>query len=1063
MSSFDITGPEDPAGAPDGAADERETTVNLPGAMDAAVTYQPRWAVDSVYMAKEISFVDRRVVVNETPAPAPDPSGSPAPADGPAFRKALARVLLSKLTSTLDETHWLDHKLVELTAIVEDVDGYPAAGHRSLWRRRGRYATRPLTQVLARPETDLILLQGAPGAGKSVAMWQHAVEGLRQIVSGRNPDLPLPIYVNLRELRAKPDEINTDVLRKYIAQQTGPRGSIEIASYFAHCFTEDLRTRRVTLLLDSFDEIPAVLGSATVDKAVSPYVQTVIELVGGGGRCVVASREYKGPRAAGWTRLHILGLSSEQQESFLRGLGLGRGDIGLVQPLLTDPRHGFVTELQNPLSLKLLASYVEARHTLPERPSAVFEEYVSQRLHAAVETTADTGELRRVEDFLARFAFRLTSTDGGLSVSEREYGEEIAREAGDDAAVRELLLRVVPASRLLVSAPEGRHAGRRVFFGHRRVQQYFASRHVTSHPSAVAPFELVTNGRWRETAVTVLQDGSPEITGPLMAELAGVLTAEWGRYRAMEEASRREYVPIAEEFTWSSYGELVGEEGANPPPLLTPFAWSPMAVHCLELLSAAYHGQSQWPRAEIEGLVQALVDAAWRRGSVSDRKFAVDCLPLLPEPVRERYIDRAFAGGSGWIRTTALRDCATLPALTPGIRRSIRRLLITMLSERSLATESHAVDVDLRRLHGDDDLVRVRRIISWSPKAVAVICVLHALVAMAAPGAYWWRLRDQLLWWYAVPLFFFWWFQSTQPLSYGVGKSRTRLFFERVVNRTVGVEMDVLETDVLLGSLVMIAGLQAALQVALGCYEITEGHTAWGLLEITLYAPLSVCALLWGPSLLYAVRQGRSSRELSAIRLVLVVPDTMRLQDHPARALSRQAWARFAWDSLWGLLKMAVFTSPVWGTFALLYYAGGHIGHILALVLLGLLTGYFPLVVVIGLVREFRAHRRVQRAVLRGSRGGAAFVEAMFSLRDTGEAAEYVRRIRGIPGMDAEKLDRQAVRASIAHLQNRPGAKPSDAASAGFAGTAPRRPAAWRADDALLDELGRLDEHLRAR
>jgi len=654
----------------------------------------------------------------------------PPPPDGPEFRRALARLLLRKLTSTLDEMHWLDDTLVDLSVSVEDVDGHPFAGHRGLrLRRRGRTGARPLSEVLADPETDLILLQGEAGSGKSVALRQHAMNQLEHITEGRAPaETPLPLYVNLRELRARPDEINTTVLRRYIMEQTAPRGSTDVAAYFTHCFAEDLRHRRVTLLLDSFDEIPAVYGSPTIDAAAWPYVQTVIELVGGGGRCVVAAREYKGPRASGWTRLQLLGLSPQQQEEFLRRLRLDSDRVSVVQTLLTDPRRGFATALRNPLHLRLLAGYVQNRNAVPDRPSALFAQYASLRLREALSamgTDLDsagrtTAMLGRSEDFLARFAFLLTASDAGLSMDERSYRREILQDAGGDAATAELMARALARSRILVSslvatagptggAGAGNTGGRRVFFGHRRILEYFASRYVAGHPSVVPLRELAMNGRWRETAVTVLQDGSLEATVPLLETLGEVLTAE------RDHAGRP---------------ETVG------------FEWSPEAVHCLGLLTAAYQGRAEWPQQLIRPQIEDLVATAWERGSVSDRKLALDCLPLLSEEVRQTYIDLAFAGDSDWIRRTALRDCATLPSLSPAVQASIRRLLITRLGERTSAAEAHALDIDLQRLRASDDLLALRRLLDLLPRRVGWLCGISLMFMLVGDwhDGLWWML-----------------------------------------------------------------------------------------------------------------------------------------------------------------------------------------------------------------------------------------------------------------------------------------------------------------------------------
>ncbi|CCK27731.1 hypothetical protein BN159_3352 [Streptomyces davaonensis JCM 4913] len=914
----------------------------------------------------------------------------PPPSDDPQFRSALARLLLRKLTSTLDEIHWLDDELVELTAIVEDVDGYPATRRRGLLRRRGRYATSPLSQALTRPKTDLILLQGQAGSGKSVALRQYATTQLRQIAEGRAaPDAPLPVYVNLRELHAKPHEITTELLRRYIMEQTGPRGSADIAAYFTHCFADDLRERRVTLLLDSFDEIPAVLGSATVDAVVAPYVQTVIELVGGGGRCVVASREYKGLRANGWTRLHILGLSPQQQEDFLRRVGLDQRELGLLQPLLTDPRRGFTAEAQNPLSLKLLATYVQAHHALPDRPSTLFADYAALRLRAVLGEAPEVQQ--RLADFLARFAFRLTASGGGLSVDERSHHEDLVKVAEEDPGTRVLLIRALSESRILVSS------GRRVFFGHRRVQQYFASKYVADHPDAVAPHELATNGRWRETAVTVLQDGAPEVTEPLLGALAEVLAAE-----RTDEAV---------------------------------FEWSPAAVHCLELLTAAYQGRAEWPYETVRPLVETLVATAWERGSVSDRKFALDCLPLLSEEARERYIDRAFAGESGWLRTTALRDCATLPTLSPAIQESIRRLLITMLGQKVAPAEAHAIKADLQRIRGDEDLVRVRRVVERVPLGVTVLAVAYFL-SLLYDGLDAVSLLLGPTFFVALPLTSFWLFQSSQPLSYGVAKSRLRRFVEETFRRWVDLKEVELSTTSYLKGLSGFAVGSIGVHLTLMVFGLVRGSVLLAVFPV-LSLPLAVYILLWGPSTLFVIRHGCSARDLGVAGLARTPWTALRVEEHPANGVFKGSW--FARG-----LRVVRKTGPT------LVAAGTFIGGMAYLIIRftlafgliwGCVIGLGAIVFLVdlsrALLRQLLSRRRVTRAAERGSVGGPAFFSALHDLRDTAEAAEYVRLVRAVPRAEPLALDRQALRRYIAELPE--------------------------TDSELLDELGRLDEQLRTR
>ncbi|MFC8365826.1 NACHT domain-containing protein [Streptomyces griseorubiginosus] len=997
---------------------------------------QKRWSVDTVINAQvhlPLAAGDRS---EGKAAHTPDP---PPPSDGPEFRKALARLLLRKLTATLDEMHWLDDRLIDLSAVVEDVDGRPPAHRRVLSGRRGRSAVRPLHEVLARPETDLILLQGGAGTGKSVALRRHAMSRLRQIAEGRNITAPLPLYVNLRDLRAGPDEIDTDVLRRYILAQTAPRGSADVAAYLAHCFMDDLRHRRVTLLLDSFDEIPAVLDSPTIDAAVAPYIQTVIELVGGGGRCVVAAREYKGPRASGWTRLQLLGMSPQQQDDLLRGLGLDDDVLAFVQPLLLDPRLGFAGELRNPLSLHLLATYVRDNHALPDRPSALFAEYAASRLRAALppKGSDETGVRTVLEDFLARFAYRLTSTRGGLSVDEDTYAQEISRVA-EGTVTRDLMLRTLAASRILVSSAE-ESVGRTVFFGHRRVLQYFSGRYVAAHPSAVPARELATSGRWRETAVTVLQDGPREVTLPLLAALGDVLATE--RDRALAP----------------------GADG---------FEWSPEAVHCLELLSAAYQGRPDWPHEPVRPLVEELVAAAWERGSVSDRKFALDCLPLLSEETRQTYVDRAFAGESGWLRMTVLRECATLPALSGEVRASIRRLLISRLGERRASpAETRALDVDLQRLRGDDDFVGLRRAVDRTRTGVIMLGASGILFkTIAEPPAGFLLLPVALvsgLLIFALPTWFvFRLYQSSRPVSYGNGRSR--------VHRIAGaIDSDFL--DVKSDPMLRVVSTLVLVFSAAGLAGLVRGSEARNIMSAVVAAALFLLlghAVLWGPSVLYAVHRGRSARELSGARLLFVVPYVLSRRDHPCWEWLRTR--KWKWRKFWRNALLAVAALPAFGLTVVLLnklLGGLTMPPLVRQAMFIAVIGVFAVTVASVIFKalhsiarivlaEIRRHHTLTRAVERGRAGGPAFLAALFSLREASEATDFVWSVRNVPRGTPLAIDRRLLRQCIARLE---GTITDVEQIHGLPAEALPRLTKWQGDSHLLDELGRLDEQLRAR
>jgi len=110
--------------------------------------------------------------------------------------------------------------------------------------------------------------------------------------------------------------------------------------------------------------------------------------------------------------------------------------------------------------------------------------------------------------------------------------------------------------------------------------------------------------------------------------------------------------------------------------------------------------------------------------------------------------------------------------------------------------------------------------------------------------------------------------------------------------------------------------------------------------------------------------------------------------------------------------------------------------------------------------RELTRRRRLNRAAQRGTAGGGEFFSALFELQAADDATEYVSRVRTALRGDQFQLDRRLLRLCIALLQDPPA---SSEAAPGIPADGLRRLAKWRGDSPLLDELGRLDEQLRAR
>lgn len=948
-------------------------------------------------------------------------------------RRRIARLLLLNLDLLEQELHWHPWTFADVPVTIEARDT-PAAGRRRLFSLRASlvtYRTRSLSKALQRERQHIILVQGPPGSGKSVAMRHFARQVLERAERARRKQQPLAICVSLRDFSVSPDDVTAENLRDYIVAQINVQKASELSAYLATELTADIASGNVLLMLDSFDELPALLGTRKIDAAVLPYVRAISNLMGGGAsRCLVASREYKGPRVEGWTRLELIGLSFEEQIKLLKNYGLGEREIQVLEPLLLDPRAGFSADLRNPLTLALLASFVSGHGRAPTRPSELFDDYVARCLSEALPD--DDKGIEALVRALASFAFGLVSrTDAGLSGRPEDLLRDLETETTthQEAAA---LIRAAEKSRLLIDGKDPATGAPTLVFAHRRVQEYFATQHVQRVPSSVTPAELARNPRWRETAVTLLQVAPIPERAPLLLELFLVLQSQ-----------------------------LRDSQDASP-----DFEWRSETIHALELIVAAYGGSTDTLPVRLEELVTKLVDDACTLGTISDRKFALDCMPVLSADEQPGLINNAFRGTSDWLRLGALRDCASLHPLPSEINTAIRRLLITMLAGGHLRQQSEILDSDLRRLYEGRTFLKTRRLLVAAPIVLVLLCVTHIgydyLVAGGPFSVIW--VRGELISVAFLPFAWFWIFQSTEPLSYG-SQARIRRFFGNVMRRAFSWRLEEMETELMALLLSGLVAIVVAVGVVDGVVSLLKGHLTVGVAKISVGVLLDIYLLAWGPTLLVGVHQRWLSPAVHWYEAAAIfrkaLPDVRKRLGY-ARGVATAIVAT--------LVFQAAFIGAILGIFYLLDHLAGSTGHIVVKGVEYLFVILLPAIIVVVLIREIMSWWRVRRHVAsRDELTPEHLLETLVSFREPEEAATYLEMLRLGSAERIRTLDRPFVRQLIRLVEESNGAVVTE--RDGDIDVVLRRALAnqlspvvltsWKRG--VLDELGRIDEFLRER
>ncbi|MBH8564623.1 NACHT domain-containing protein [Nostoc sp. CENA67] len=622
-------------------------------------------------------------------------------------RQRFAQYIEHEIRQLNNREEWKDYRFTELEAEVEAEGkrkGFPLLPFFQL-TQKGLRREQSLSKALELSRERLILAEGEPGSGKSVALRHVAEKMAQRAMKNRSIKSIIPLYINLKKLeRSSKDKIDSEQIKSFIKQELNRVNDRDIEEFLEEEFQRGIKEGTWLFLFDSFDELPEVLSSVEADEAIRNYAVAIDDFLSGFNQCrgIIASRQFRGPKHLGWPRFRILPLENDRLKKLIYKAELEQSiERNLIGQLEIAPQE--ILEMsRNPMFLGILCENMRSGNPFPQNTHSVFESYLEKRL------TRDEERLKRrfnleppeVRANAEKVAFCMSVDPGlGLSPTRESIQSAMGRLGFRVPGHFEQLLNALEYLKLARSETETIPGEAQLFtFAHRRFQEYFATCVVLREPHRISPRQLLTDGRWRETTVVIFHTQPPEVFAHILDDARLLLDEILGNFSGLID-DPVEYVNRKTPTRNNS--------------ILKPFSWPFGILHLLGLLQDGFISRIKDLPDDIQTQVARFLLSTTTQGTLSDQKWSLEVAGITPQPVLLWLLRHAFASESQWMKEVAYRQTARLGKIPDDVAADIRKALLSLFARNRLYQERFATHAHLSRLDQAGKYINTMRLLQW--------------------------------------------------------------------------------------------------------------------------------------------------------------------------------------------------------------------------------------------------------------------------------------------------------------------------------------------------------------
>ena len=540
--------------------------------------------------------------------------------------KNIADALFTDLRTIDVQTNWSTQLFTPLDAEVEVVTP----------RGKQKQISDLFRAIKKNPNEKLFLVLGDPGSGKSVALRKLCQDLLVEVPETGK----IPIYVNLKEWQVNEkwtlDNLPTiEELYDFVYKNVRER-DIVTRRFFTKYFDRLYDKGRLFFVLDSFDEIPAVLDESENSELIQKLSEMIFKFLSGNKirepQGILSSRQFRRPTKHFQSNI-VLEIRPFSEAKIIQTL---RRATNFNQQLVNDlfrSRPELVPVARNPFMATLITNFAEVHNNkLPKNQSELYASYINQTLDLFSDRIEKRNltkpELLATSISMAELMF----SDYGLEARVEEFYKHLPKDKVDS------VIDILTTARL---GRRGTGDDNRFSFVHRRFTEYFAVQKLLDGSISVNLQAIPNDSQWRDALV-------------LYCELA-----------PFEKAQE-----IAD-FCWEQISEI-----NNPQDI--------RVIHCLRFIRDAFRSRLDCIKKFQDELAEYIYSQIRRRNNMITVELSLETVGILSEVDLERCVSKAIRLENHWIRDSAFRACRGLSEIKLPLRRGVTSYLLELSPNKLL-------------------------------------------------------------------------------------------------------------------------------------------------------------------------------------------------------------------------------------------------------------------------------------------------------------------------------------------------------------------------------------------